>query len=104
MTIQDLASVRRSKCISLEQVSKQTKIRVGLLQAIEEGRLQALPGGVYTINFIQQYAMALGLDSAEVHPSSLSELEHPQVCENRECIGPEVAPSNEEVDLPDHIL
>ncbi|MCP5118127.1 MAG: helix-turn-helix domain-containing protein [bacterium] len=104
MKAQDLALVRRSKCISLDEISKQTKIRIGLLRAIEEGRFQALPGGVYTINSIQQYATALGLDGCEVHPSNLVELKNLQACDHSKSAREKVAPPSYNAELPDHIL
>jgi cytoskeletal protein RodZ len=72
----DLVSIRLTRGITLEQISGETKIRIGLLRAIEEGRLQELPGGIYTVNFIRQYATAIGLDGVALMPSSFAELEH----------------------------
>ena len=55
----NLALVRQSKGITLEQIANSTKISIRYLRAIEEGRLAILPGGVYSANYIRQYAAAI---------------------------------------------
>ena len=55
----NLAILRQSKGITLEQIADTTKISIRYLRAIEEGRLAILPGGVYSINYIRQYAEAI---------------------------------------------
>lgn len=58
-----LGKIRRSKNISIEEVSNVLKIRKFFIEAIEEGEFQKLPGGIYTTGFIQAYARFLNLDS-----------------------------------------
>ena len=53
-----LVSVRRSSGLTLQQISDSTKISMRYLQAIEDGTLGKLPGGVYTSNYLRQYAEA----------------------------------------------
>jgi cytoskeletal protein RodZ len=55
----DLISIRRSRGLTLEQIADTTKISLRYLRAIEEGRLAVLPGGVYTANYLRQYAEAV---------------------------------------------
>ena len=55
----DLISIRQSRGVTLEQIAAATKISLRYLQAIEEGRLAVLPGGVYTTNYLRQYAEAI---------------------------------------------
>ena len=55
----DLATFRESKGITLEQIANTTKISIRYLRAIEEGRMAVLPGGVYSTNYIRQYAEAI---------------------------------------------
>jgi cytoskeletal protein RodZ len=55
----DLAALRQSKGITLQQIAESTKISIRYLRAIEEGRLTILPGGVYSISYIRQYAQAI---------------------------------------------
>jgi cytoskeleton protein RodZ len=57
---------RVSQNLTLQQLSESTKIGTRMLQAIEAGEFQKLPGGVFTRSFIKQYGAALGLDAAYV--------------------------------------
>ena len=58
----DLANFRESKKISLSDIAGETKIAPAALEAIEAGRYHSLPGGVYDVNYIRQYARAIGYD------------------------------------------
>jgi len=57
---QDLMEVRKARGLSLVQIASATKINQRYLEAIERGAFQELPGGVYTVSYIQQYARAVG--------------------------------------------
>lgn len=57
---------RLRRKLSLRDISNKTHIRTVYLQAIEEGRLDELPGYVYTSGFIRSYAQYLGLDCQEI--------------------------------------
>jgi len=59
---ESLRQERLRRQITLEQVAEVTKITPRFLQAIEDERLQDLPGGVFNRNFIRTYARYLGLD------------------------------------------
>jgi len=61
-----LRGERLRKNLSLEQISRDTKISARLLDAIEKDKYDALPGGVFAKSFARQYARYLGLDEAEV--------------------------------------
>lgn len=61
-----LASIRRNRGLSLEQISQATKISVRSLQAIEEGEFKKLPGGIYNTSYIKQYARAIEFDESEL--------------------------------------
>lgn len=61
----------------MEDIARETKIRVSFLQAIEEDRFDLLPGGVFTRNFLRAYARCLGMDEegvvesyVQLHPPS----------------------------------
>jgi len=54
----DLASHRESQGITLEQLMEETKLSRRFLQAIEEGNYGELPGGIFTISYLRQYAGA----------------------------------------------
>jgi cytoskeletal protein RodZ len=61
-----LRQVREENLLSLEQMAAKTLIQVRLIRAIETGNLQPLPEPVYIRGFIKRYAVALGLDGAEI--------------------------------------
>lgn len=47
---------------TLQQVEEVLRIRASQLRAMEDGRLDLLPGRVYAIGFVRAYAECLGLD------------------------------------------
>ena len=59
----NLAVQRRQKGISLEQIAEETKIGLHFLRAIEADDFKALPGGLYDLSYIRQYARAASLDA-----------------------------------------
>lgn len=61
-----LRQERLARRITLEEISAQTKISVRLLQAIETEEFDRLPGGVFNVNFVRQYARHVGLDEEQV--------------------------------------
>jgi len=65
-SILGLATVRRNRGISLEQISEATKISMRSLKAIECGEFKKLPGGIYNTSYIRQYAHAIDFDESEL--------------------------------------
>ncbi len=61
-----LATIRRNRGISLEQIAESTKISLRCLRAIEGGDFQKLPGGIYNTSYIRQYAKAIDFDETEL--------------------------------------
>ena len=59
-----LATIRRNRGISLEQIAESTKINIRSLRAIEGGHFSKLPGGIYNTSYIRQYAKAIDFDEA----------------------------------------
>src|SRR5579862_4913501 len=57
---------RLRKNLTLEQISRETKISARLLDAIEKEQFELLPGGVFAKSFARQYARFLGLDEEEL--------------------------------------
>ncbi|OGP11971.1 MAG: hypothetical protein A3G39_02370 [Deltaproteobacteria bacterium RIFCSPLOWO2_12_FULL_43_16] len=53
---------REIRGVSLEDISKATKIRVGILTALEKNDFAALPATPFTKGFIQAYCKHLGVD------------------------------------------
>ena len=61
-----LATIRRNRGISLEQIAESTKISVRSLEAIERGEFRKLPGGIYNTSYIRQYARAIDYDESAI--------------------------------------
>lgn len=61
-----LATIRKNRGISLEQIAESTKISVRSLQAIERGEFAKLPGGIYNTSYIRQYARAIDYDETAI--------------------------------------
>lgn len=61
-----LATIRRNRGISLEQIAESTKISVRSLEAIERGEFKKLPGGIYNTSYIRQYARAIDYDESAI--------------------------------------
>lgn len=59
-----LATIRRNRGVTLEQISASTKISVRCLDAIERGDFKKLPGGIYNTSYIRQYARAIDYDES----------------------------------------
>ena len=62
---QDLRAARLRRGDDLATVSKALKIRKDHLEALEEDRLEALPGRTYAVGFIRTYSDYLGLDAVQ---------------------------------------
>jgi len=60
-----LQAIRLEKAISLEMVSKETRIRKDVLALIEEDNHNKLPDEVFVKGFIRAYAKAVGADGDE---------------------------------------
>ncbi len=58
----DLPRARQKSGISLAQVAEKTKICMRYLLAIESEDFTQIPGGVFAINYLRQYAEASGYD------------------------------------------
>jgi len=57
--LRELIQCRETKGITLQQIAETTKIGLRYLVAIECGDFQKLPGGVYTLSYLKQYARAV---------------------------------------------
>jgi len=74
---------REAKKLSLDDVSRVTKIGARMLQAIEEEHFDLLPGGVFNKGFIRAYAKHLGLNDEEAVTDYLTCLRQAQVDANQ---------------------
>jgi cytoskeletal protein RodZ len=57
---------RLKKGVKLEQIANNTKISTRFLTAIESEEFEKLPGGVFDINYIRQYAAAVSYPADRV--------------------------------------
>src|SRR2546423_14372647 len=71
---ESLKRERELREISLRQISEATKINLRYLEALEENRFDALPGGLFNKGFIRAYATYIGIDSETMVNSYLHEV------------------------------
>jgi cytoskeletal protein RodZ len=57
-----LVAARHRAGRSLEDIACTTKVRKGFLNALEEGRVEVMPEGIYRRAILRNYAAAVGLD------------------------------------------
>jgi cytoskeleton protein RodZ len=62
----ELADARERTGLSLEELSRRTKIAVPTLQLMERNQFQDLPGGIYTRGLLRAYAREVGRDPEDV--------------------------------------
>jgi cytoskeleton protein RodZ len=60
---ENLRRERELRGVSLREIADATKISVRFLKALEEDRVDLLPGGLFPKAFVRQYARHLGLDA-----------------------------------------
>jgi len=58
----DLRRERELRGVSLREISDNTKIAMRFLEALENDRVDVLPGGLFPRSFVRQYATFVGLD------------------------------------------
>jgi cytoskeletal protein RodZ len=59
----ELGEFRRKAGVSMDGIVEQTKISRRFLEAIESGSYQELPGGVFDVSYLRQYAQATGFST-----------------------------------------
>lgn len=57
---------RKERSLSIKDVENATSIRSNYLEAIEEGRVDAVLSSVYVLGFIRQYATYLEIDIEKI--------------------------------------
>ena len=62
----NLRGYRQRRGVTLEDISDRTKISPMYLRAIEEENYSDLPGGVFDVNYIRQYAEQIGFDASSL--------------------------------------
>jgi cytoskeletal protein RodZ len=63
---ENLRRERELRGISLREIANQTKISLRFLQALEQDRVDILPGGIFRRTFVRQYARHVGLDAEKL--------------------------------------
>jgi cytoskeletal protein RodZ len=63
---ENLRRERELRGVSLRDMADATKISLRFLEALEKGRVDQLPGGLFPRAFVRQYAKFLGLDSEKI--------------------------------------
>jgi len=66
LTGQDLKKIRTTLGLTLAEIFLQTRIAIGILEAIEEDRYDDLPPAVYLKSFLKLYAQYLKIDADTV--------------------------------------
>lgn len=66
LTGQDLKRIRTTLGLTLAQIFLQTRIAIGVLEAIEDDRFDHLPPAVYLKSFLKLYAQCLTIDADTV--------------------------------------
>ena len=59
---ENLRRERELRGIDLHEMAEATKISIRFLQALEQDRVEVLPGGIFPRAFVRQYGKFLGLD------------------------------------------
>ena len=53
---------RVSRGVHLDEIAAHTRIGAEMLEALEQDRMDELPGGVFTVSFVRQYCRFIGVD------------------------------------------
>lgn len=59
-----LSAARRARGLSIDQLSRATRISGRYLEALEEGDLDAFAGSIYAVGFTRAYAREVGVDES----------------------------------------
>ena len=70
-----LKQARENKGLTLDDISRQTRISLRQLEAIEASDYDALPARTYSIGFVKSFASEVDLDPQELSQAYRSELE-----------------------------
>ena len=84
--IERLRRAREKAGLSLEELAARTKIQFSILEAIEAGDFQRVPGGLFVRGFLRAYAREVGLDPEGVVAQYLEEFEPALTVEPEEVV------------------
>jgi hypothetical protein len=74
----NLRRERELRGVSLREIADHTKISVRFFEALEDDRLDILPGGLFPRSFVRQYAVFVGLDPDRVVADFLADHGQPE--------------------------
>ncbi|MCH7979003.1 MAG: helix-turn-helix domain-containing protein, partial [Acidobacteria bacterium] len=83
---ENLKNEREARGISLREISEHTKISVRFFKAIEEGKMELLPGGIFNKSFVRHYAAYIGLDEQQTVAEYFEEVRREQEAANPQVI------------------
>lgn len=75
---ENLRRERELRGVSLREIADNTKISIRFLEALEEDRLEVLPGGLFPRSFVRQYANFVGLDPDRTVADFLAQHDQPE--------------------------
>ena len=70
-----LRDAREQRGISLDELSRTTKISAATLRALERNQIDRLPGGIFVRGFLRAYAHEMGLDVEDTVQRYLAQFE-----------------------------
>jgi cytoskeletal protein RodZ len=73
--VEQLRWTRERAGLSIEDIAARTKIQIPLLEAMERGDFQRVPGGLFVRGFLRAYAREVGLDPEVVVADYLDQYE-----------------------------
>jgi cytoskeletal protein RodZ len=75
----ELRNARKARELSIEEISRVTKISPSVLRAIEHDDFDRVPGGLFTRGFLRSYAREIGLDPEEIVQEYRAQFEIPEM-------------------------
>lgn len=75
----ELKTARETKNISLETISKKTRIPIKYLESLEKDEFDVFPSQTYAKGFIRAYAKVVGLDQMKLTQQFRSQVKHKDV-------------------------
>ena len=75
---ENLRRERELRGVSLREIADNTKISFRFLEALEEDRVEILPGGLFPRSFVRQYATFVGLDPDRAVADFLAHHDQPE--------------------------
>ncbi len=88
---EQLRSTRQEKKLKIEDISRKLNISKKYLEALEKGKFNELPTGVYGKNFLREYSTFLGLNYSEIEKIFNKEIDVEKKAHHKELFSRQVA-------------